>query len=138
MKRGFGSICTVITAIVGIVGLAAYLTNAGTNYFAGLGRDMTVIGCAIVGIAALVLWLFLGEARPSWKDILPVIAPAAFIVSALTLVNSRINGIAAIMTFEANAQNQADLKSALVAIGALVMAAVLAAFTAFFDVKKEA
>ena len=42
------------------------------------------------------------------------------------------------MTFENNAQNMADLQSAIVAIAALVAAAVLASFTAFFDVKKEA
>lgn len=59
-------------------------------------------------------------------------------MAALTLVNSRINGVAAIMTFENNAQNMADLQSAIIAIAALVIAAVLAAFTAFFDVKKEA
>jgi hypothetical protein len=54
----------------------------------------------------------------------------------LTLVNSRVNGIAAIMTFENNAANMADLQSALVAIGALAAAALLACLAAFFSVKK--
>ena len=92
----------------------------------------------VLGIAALALWLVLGEPKASWKDILPVLAPVCLIVAALNLVNSRINGIAAIMTFENNAQNMADLQSGIIAIAALIAAAVLAVFTAFFDVKKEA
>ena len=139
MKRAlFGSIMTVITIVAAVIGLINYITNANTTYFSGLGKDPVVIGCAVLAIAALALWLVLGEPKASWKDILPVIAPACLIVAALTLVNSRINGIAAIMTFQNNAQNMADLSSALTAIAALVAAAVLAAFTAFFDVKKEA
>ncbi|MBQ8328793.1 MAG: hypothetical protein IJX83_04090 [Lachnospiraceae bacterium] len=139
MKRAiFGSIMTVITIVAAVVGLVNYITNSNTTYFAGLGKDPVVIGCTVLGIAALALWLVLGEPKASWKDILPVAAPACLIVAALTLVNSRINGVAAIMTFENNAQNMADLQSAIIAIAALVAAAVLAAFTAFFDVKKEA
>ena len=139
MKRAiFGSIMTVITIVAAVVGLVNYITNSNTTYFAGLGKDPVVIGCTVIGIAALALWLVLGEPNASWKDILPIAAPACLIVAALTLVNSRINGVAAIMTFENNAQNMADLQSAIIAIAALVAAAVLAAFTAFFDVKKEA
>ena len=139
MKRAiFGSIMTVITIVAAVVGLVNYITNSNTTSFAGLGKDPVVIGCTVLGIAALALWLVLGEPKASWKDILPVAAPACLIVAALTLVNSRINGVAAIMTFENNAQNMADLQSAIIAIAALVAAAVLAAFTAFFDVKKEA
>lgn len=129
---------TVITIVVAVVGLANYIMNSNTTYFSGLGKDPLVIGGAALGIAALVLWLVLGEPKASWKDILPMLAPVCLIVAALNLVNSRINGVAAIMTFENNAQNMADLQSAIVAIAALIAAAVLAVFTAFFDVKKEA
>ena len=139
MKRAlFGSIMTVITIVAAVVGLINYITNSNTTYFAGLGKDPVVIGCAAVAIAALALWLVLGNPKAAWTDILPVAAPALLIVAALTLVNSRINGVAAIMTFENNAQNMADLQSAIVAIAALVAAAVLAALNAFSDVKKEA
>ena len=139
MKRAiFGSIMTVITIVIAVVGLANYIMNSNTTYFSGLGKDPLVIGGAALGIAALVLWLVLGEPKASRKDILPMLAPVCLIVAALNLVNSRINGVAAIMTFENNAQNMADLQSAIVAIAALIAAAVLAVFTAFFDVKKEA
>ena len=139
MKRAiFGSIMTVITIVAAVVGLVNYITNSNTTYFAGLGKDPVVIGCTVIGIAALALWLVLGEPNASWKDILPIAAPACLIVAALTLVNSRINGVAANRTVENNAQNMADLQSAILAIAVLVSAAVLASFTAFFDVKKEA
>ena len=139
MKRAlFGSIMTVITIVAAVVGLINYITNSNTTYFAGLGKDPVVIGCAVLAIAALALWLVLGNPKAAWTDILPVAAPALLIVAALTLVNSRINGVAAIMTFENNAQNMADLQSGIIAIAALIAAAVLAVFTAFFDVKKEA
>ena len=129
---------TVITIVAALVGLVNYIMNSNTTYFSGLGKDPIVIGGAVLGIAPLALWLALGEPKASWKDILPVLAPVCMIVAALNLGNSRINGIAAIMTFENNAQNMADLQSAIIAIAALIAAAVLAVFTAFFDVKKEA
>ena len=129
---------TVITIVAALVGLVNYIMNSNTTYFSGLGKDPIVIGGAVLGIAALALWLVLGEPKAFWKDILPVLAPVCLIVAALSLVNSRINGIAAIMTFENNAQNMADLQSGIIAIAALIAAAVLAVFTAFFDVKKEA
>jgi hypothetical protein len=139
MKRALlGSIMTAITIVAALVGLVNYIMNSNTTYFSGLGKDPIVIGGAVLGIAALALWLVLGEPKASWKDILPVLAPVCLIVAALNLVNSRINGIAAIMTFENNAQNMADLQSGIIAIAALIAAAVLAVFTAFFDVKKEA
>lgn len=138
MKKGLGFFCSILTAVVALVGLVFYFINSNTNYFVGLGKDNIIIGGAVIGIALLCAWAFFGESTASWKDILPVLAPACLIVSALMLVNSRINGVAAIMTFENNAQNQADLKSAIVAIAALLIAALLATITAFFEVKKEA
>ena len=94
MKRAlFGSIMTVITIVAAVIGLINYITNANTTYFSGLGKDPVVIGCTVIGIAALALWLVLGEPKASWKDILPAIAPACLIVAALTLVNSRIKSM---------------------------------------------
>ena len=80
MKRAlFGSIMTVITIVAAVIGLINYITNANTTYFSGLGKDPVVIGCAVLAIAALALWLVLGEPKASWKDILPVIAPACLL-----------------------------------------------------------
>jgi len=139
MKRAlFGTIVNALAVIAAVFGLIQYMTNAGTNYFKGLGTNPAVIGATVVAIAAIVVWCLLGEARMTWKDILPIAAPSLLMFALLTLVNSRINGIAAIMTFENNAANMADLQSALYAIGGLGVAAVLACLAAFFSVKKQA
>ena len=137
MKRAlFGTIVNLLAVVAAIYGLVKYFTNAGTNYFKNLGTNPLVIGAVVLAVAAILIWCFLGEEKTTWKDILPIAAPACLIVAALTLVNSRINGVAAIMTFENNAQNMADLQSAIIAIAALVIAA--ACLAAFFSVKKKA
>lgn len=137
MKRSIpGMVMNLLAAAAACFGLMQYFTNAGTTYFKGLGTNPAVIGAAAAAIAALLVWTLIGGAKPSWKDILPIAAPALLMFALLTLVNSRVNGIAAIMTFENNAANMADLQSALVAIGALAAAALLACLAAFFSVKK--
>ena len=139
MKRAIvGMIVNLLAAVAACIGLVQYMTNAGTNYFKGLGTNPLIVSSVAVAVVALLVWCFLGEAKPTWKDILPIVAPALLIFAALTLVNSRVNGIAAIMTFENNAQNMADLQSALDSIAALLIAAGLACLAAFFRVRKEA
>ena len=139
MKRSyFGTIVSLLAVCAACVGLIAYMMNAGTTYFVGLGKNTLVICSLIVGILALLLWVAMGEAKVTWKDILPLAAPSLFMFGFLTLLNSRINGIAAIMTFEANEANMADLKSALVALVAMAIASLLACIAAFANVKKQA
>lgn len=137
MKRSIGTIFTLITVVVAVVGLVSYITNTNTNYFGGLGKDSMIIGCFVIAIIALIAWCVLGEDKASWKDILVFIAPVLMIVGFMTLLNSRINGIAAITTFEANEQNMADMQSAIIALIAMAAASFLGAFNAFFDVKKS-
>ena len=137
MKRSIaGIVMNLLAVAAACVGILQYFVNAGTNYFKGLGTNPAIIGAAGAAIAALLVWTLIGEARPTWKDILPIAAPALLMFALLTLVNARVNGIAAIMTFENNAANMADLQSALVAIGAFAAAALLACLAAFFSVRK--
>ena len=139
MKRAlFGTILNILAVVAACFGLVQYFTNAGTNYFKNIGTNPAIIATAALAIAALLVWCFLGEEKTTWKDILPIAAPALLMFALLTLVNSRINGVAAIMTFENNAANMADLQSALYAIGGLAAAAVLACLASFFSVKKKA
>lgn len=139
MKRAlFGTIVNILAAVAAIFGLVQYFTNAGTNYFKNLGTNPGVIAATVIAIAAILVWCFLGEEKTTWKDILPIAAPALLMFALLTLANSRINGIAAIMTFENNAANMADLQSALEALASLAVAAVFACLASFFSVKKKA
>ena len=139
MKRAkLGTLLNVLAIASALAGLGFYLVNTGTTYFVGLGRDNLVIGTVAGAIAALLLWCLIGGTELSWKDLLPVISPALLMVGMLTLANSRVNGIAAIMTFENNEQNMADLKSAILALAALLIAALISCLAAFFNVKKKA
>ncbi len=139
MKRAlFGTIVNLLAVVAAIYGLVKYFTNAGTNYFKNLGTNPLVIGAVVLAIAAILIWCFLGEEKTTWKDILPIAAPALLMFALLTLANSRINGIAAIMTFENNAANMADLQSALEALASFAVAAVFACLASFFSVKKKA
>ena len=136
MKTGAGFVTAIITAVLAAAGLFMYCQNAGTAFFSNLGKEPVVIGCCAGAIAALLLWMLLGKQAPSWTDLLAVCAPVLLIVSFAVLVNSRINGIASIMTFTNNAQNMADLRSAIIAIALLAAAAVFAVINAFLDVRK--
>ena len=137
-KLGAGMVTSCITLILAIIGFVAYIINANTAYFSNLGKNPTVIASLVIAIVALIAWMTLGKVSPAWTDVLPVIAPVGLFVGGITLLNSRINGMAAIMTFTNNAQNMADMSSAVVAIAAIVVAAIVGIVSAFFDVKKEA
>ncbi len=137
-KIGAGMITSCITLVLAIVGFVAYIINSNTAYFSNLGKNPVVIVSLIIAIAALVAWMTLGKETPSFADIFPVIAPACLFVGGITLLNTRINGMAAIMTFTNNAQNMSDMSSAIVAIAAIIIAAIVGIVSAFFDTKKAA
>ena len=129
----------ILSAAAAVVGAVAYFMNCRTNYFINLGVDPVVMGCIIVAI--LVQCLYVGitarQGHALWSDALPVISPVLLIVATITLAGSRISGIASIMTFENNAQNMADLTSAIVGIAACLIAAVIGIAASFFDTVKE-
>lgn len=137
-KIGAGMISTVITLILGVVGLVAYLVNAGTAYFSNLGKNPIVICSLVIAILALCAFIVLGKESPAWTDILPVIAPACLIIGGITLLNTRINGIAAIMTFTNNAQTMSDLSSAVIAIASNIIGGIVGIVNAFLEVRKGA
>ncbi|MBP3195794.1 MAG: hypothetical protein J6N21_02160, partial [Butyrivibrio sp.] len=60
---------------------------------------------------------------------------ALLIIGGITLLNTRINGIAAIMTFTNNAQTMSDLSSAVVAIAAIIFAGVVGIVNAYLEVR---
>ncbi len=138
MKKGFGLFTTILTIAATIVGLVYYNINAGTTSFSNLGKDPKIFGLLAGAIAALVIWLLAGSSKRKLLDVLPVAAPILTILAGLTLADSRINGIASILTFTNNAQSMADLRSAIIAIAAIIIAAVLGMLNAFFEVRKEA
>lgn len=138
MKKSAGFFMTIISAAAAVVGAVAYFMNCKTNYFINLGVDPVVMGCAVAAIVLQVVYIVVTQkGSQPWTDALAVLPPVLLIIATITLAGSRISGIASIMTFENNAQNMADLTSAIVGIAACLVAAVAGIAASFFDTVKE-
>lgn len=137
-KQSMGWILSVITVLAAVVGLAGYLINCNTRYFVNLGIDPVVVAAVALGLAAEVAYVLVNrKGTKVWADILAVAVPVLLMVGTLLFVNSRVNSIAAVMTFENNAQNMADLTSCIVGILGCLVAAIVSIVGAFHDVTGE-
>ena len=137
-KISLGLILTAAACVLAVVGLVFYLNNTKTTYFSALGVNTTVVGCIIAAIACMVVSIIVGlKGTPVWADILPIAASVLLVAGVMSFAATRINGIAAIMTFENNAQNMADMQSAILGMIVLGVAVAVSWLAAFFDVTSE-
>lgn len=137
MKKSAGFFITILSVIATVISAAAYLINAQTAYFVNLGISPAILGCFIVAIVIQFAYIVMtGHGHHIWNDLLAVFPPVLMIVAVVSLIGSRIVGIASIMTFETTAQNMADLTSAIVSIAGCVVATILGVLAAFFDTVK--
>ena len=138
MKKSIGFFMTILSAAAAVVGAVAYFMNCQTNYFINLGVNPVVMGCVVAAIVLQIVYIAVTQkGRQMWTDALAVLPPVLMIVATVTLAGTRINGIAAIMTFENNAQNMADLSSAIVGIAACLIAVIIGVAASFFGTVKE-
>ena len=140
MKRNIsaGLIITCLAAIAALVGVIAYVVNTGTNYYAKMGIDATVLVLLIVGVVAELLTIVLGLRGDSIiGDILPIVGSVLLTAGAVMLLNARVSNLAAVFTFENSAANMADTTSCIVAIAACVVAMLVSILASFFDITKE-
>ena len=141
MKRNIsaGLIITGLAAVAALVGVIAYVVNTGTNYYAKMGVDTTVLILLIVGVVAELLTIVLGLRGSSIVgDVLPVVGAVLLTAGAVLLLNARVANLAAVFTFENSAANMADTTSCIVAIAACVVAMLVSIIASFFDITKEA
>lgn len=137
-KISLGLILTAAACVLAVVGLVFYMNNTKTTYFSALGVNTTVVGCIIASIACMVVSIIVGlKGTPAWADILPIAASVLLVAGVMNFAATRINGIAAIMTFENNAQNMADMQSAIRGMVVLAIAVAVSWLAAFFDVTSE-
>lgn len=136
-KQGAGFYLTALTILAGVVGLAFCMVNGGTNSFHSIGTSPVVIGCAVVAIVALLLYVILGQKPSIAADIMPVVAGVALVVATVNFIAPRVNTIASIMTFTNNAQTMADLNSAIFGTAGLLVAVVLNIIASFAKVNRE-
>ena len=138
MKKSAGFFMTVISAAAAVVGAVAYFVNCRTNYFVNLGINPGVLGCIIAAVGFQIMYIIVTqEGHALWSDVLAVLPPVLLMVAAITLVSTRVKGIAAIMTFENNAQIRAVLTSAIVGIAGCLIGSVAGIAASFFDTVKE-
>ena len=141
MKKKFtaGAVIACLAAVLAIVGLISYLVNTGTNYYAKMGVNASIVICLIAAAVLSVARLFIGQTgKPAWADILPVAASVLAVLGFMFLLNARVNNLAAVFTFENNAANMADTTSCIVAIAASLLAVIVTIVSAFSDTAKEA
>ena len=141
MKRTIsaGLIITCLAAVAALVGVIAYMINTGTNYYAKMGVDTTVLILLIVGVVVELLTIVLGLKGSSLVgDILPIVGSVLLTAGAVMLLNARVANLAAVFTFENSAANMADTTSCIVAIAACVVAMLVSILASFFDITKEA
>lgn len=136
-KNGIGFYATGLSFAAGIVALVFYFINTNTNYFTNLGVSPAVVGCAAVALAAqLVLLVLSKQPQPIWLDLVAMAAPVLLMVAFVSLTGTRVNGIAAIMTFENNAQTMSDLSSAIISMAAFLIAWLVGVVSAYFNIRK--
>lgn len=136
-NNGIGFYATGLSFVAGIVALVFYMINTGTNYFANLGVNPVVVGCAAVALVAQLVVLILSkQPQPAWLDLVAVVAPVLLMVAFVTLIGARVNGIASIMTFENNAQTMSDLSSAIVSLAAFLIAWLVGVISTYLNIRK--
>ena len=136
-NNGIGFYATGLSFVAGAVALVFYIINTGTDYFANLGVNPMVAGCAAAAlIAQLVLLVLSRKEQPVWLDLVAAAAPVLLMIAFASLIGARVNGIASIMTFENNAQTMADLSSAIVSLVAFFLAWLIGVISSFFNIRK--
>ena len=138
-KQSAGFYITVLTVILAGAGTAFYLINCNTSYFSGLGVDKGLVSYLIIAIV-LEIALIVGSqilGSKAYLDILPVASAILLVVALVTFISLRVNSIAAIMTFENNAQTMADLSSAITGIVLCLLAVLFGIIASFFNIVKE-
>lgn len=138
-KQSAGFFITLLTVILAGAGIIFYLINCNTAYFANFGVDSKIVTLVIAAIV-IELALIIGSEILGTKlvlDILPVLSAVLLVLAFVTFVESRVNSIASIMTFQNNAQTMADLSSAITGMVFLFLAIIFSVITSFFNIVKE-
>ena len=138
-KKSSGLYIAALTAVLALAGLAAYLINSGTNYYAKMGVSTAVVLCLVGAVVLVVLRIAIGlKSTPVVYDLLPICISVLLTVGLMLLLNVRINNLAAVFTFENSAANMADTTSCIVAIACCVLAVIVSIINAFQDMTKKA
>jgi len=137
-KQAAGFYLNIVVIVIAVMGLIRYLQNCKTSYFSNLGTNHIVVVCFIVAICAEIIFLAGYEiiGNKIVFDVFPVIAAILLTIGTILFVSSRVNGIAAIMTFTNNASTMADLNHTIISIVVCAISMILTIIASFFKVVK--
>lgn len=138
-KQSAGFYLSVLTITLALIGTILYFGNCKTAYFSNLGINTTVVVCLVLAILCEIIFLIGNEIVGSQLvlDIFPILAAVLLIIGTVTFITTRVNGIAAIMTFTNNESTMADLNHTIIAIAICFVAFLFSVVTSFFKIVKE-
>ncbi len=138
-KQSVGFYFGALTVIVSLVSIVTYMGNCGTDYFKSLGTNNTVVACLVAAAICEAIYIIGNEVVGDKMvlDILPLATAVLIAIGTVTFVSTRVNGMAAIMTFNNNASTMADFNNTVTAIVFCAVALVLSIVTSFMSVVKE-
>lgn len=137
-KQSIGFYLNIVVIMVAIIGLIMYLQNCKTAYFSNLGVNHFVVICFLIAIGLEIIFIAGYEVigRKILFDICPVLTGVFLTIGTLLFISSRVNGIAAIMTFTNNASTMADLKHTVISFVCCVLGMIVTMVASFFKIVK--
>ncbi|NEG90052.1 hypothetical protein [Bifidobacterium aerophilum] len=145
-QQSIGFYVNVLALVAAVVALVYYFINCHTSYFLSSGMNPAVLACSF-GVVVLELVVLGGSqaaasaGSPKWLPIVLdvcVVAVSVLLMCAFAFfLSDRVNAIASIATFNQNAQNMADLMSAVYGMIAYVIAALLSIIASYMKVNKR-
>lgn len=155
-QQSIGFYVNILALAAAVVALVYYVINCHTSYFLSAGMNPGVLACS-VGVIVLELVILVGNqfagaaaggaagsagsAGVSWLRVVLdvcVVAVSVMLMFAFAFfLSDRVNSIASIATFNQNAQNMADLMSAIYGMIAYVVAVVLSIVASYLKVNKR-
>ena len=131
MKKYAGNLLPLIALVMGGLSLGFYLFNCRTNYFAAFGVNRLVAGYLFAGIVLELVFLLVRRKMDKIGDILVMIVPSCFMAALIYFIGARATETAYILTFQSNANNLADLRSALIGIVCCAVAVIFSVVAGF-------
>ena len=138
-KQSAGFYLSLLTIILAFIGIMLYFGNCKTAYFSNLGMNTTVVACLVLAMICEVIFLIGNETMGSQfvLDIFPILAAVLFMIGTVTFITTRVNGMAAIMTFTNNESTMADLNHTIITIAICFVAFLFSVVASFFNIVNE-
>lgn len=141
-KQSAGFYVVLLTVIIEIVGAVLYYANCHTNYYSKYNMSIAILiltaAAVVVEIGYVVLaQVFVAGVGKYAVDMLPIIPAVLSMVAFVLFLDSRLNSIGSIITFEKSVSNMADLKGAIIAMVVYFGGVILATIATCLKVRKE-